>query len=97
MKSSTKSSPWDYALGHAAIQQLLEASNAYDDIDFPFAVTELPVSTDGLPTTLLYVIEQHIVGLLAVYNWSGMEEVYGLVHPAFRRRSSPRQAPRWRT
>jgi ribosomal protein S18 acetylase RimI-like enzyme len=69
---------------HADIQGLIEASNRYDSIDFPFTLDELPSSSDELPTTLLYTANQRVLGLLCLYNWSGIE-LYGLVHPAYRR------------
>ena len=72
---------------HADIQELIEVSNRYDGIDFPFALSELPSSTDKLPATFLYRADHVLAGLLCIYNWSGSEiELYGLVHPAYRRR-----------
>lgn len=69
----------------ADLQGLIEASNRYDGIDFPFTLDELPSSPGELPTTLLYTVNQRVVGILCLYNWSGIE-LYGLVHPAYRRR-----------
>lgn len=73
---------------HAAIQQLIEACNRHDGIDFPFAVNELPSSTDELVATLLYSVNQVPLGLLCIYQWTGVPEIYGLVHPAQRRSGS---------
>jgi hypothetical protein len=40
---------------HADIQELIEASSRYDGIDFPFALSELPSSTDNLPACAGYL------------------------------------------
>jgi ribosomal protein S18 acetylase RimI-like enzyme len=69
----------------ADIQGLIEESNRYDGIDFPFTLDELPSTSDEHSTTLLYTASQKILGLLCLYNWSGIE-LYGLVHPTYRRR-----------
>lgn len=72
---------------YADIKELIAVSGRYDGIDFPFALSELPSSTDTLPTTILYRADHVLAGLLCIYNWSGSEiELYGLVHPAYRRR-----------
>src|SRR5260370_15271252 len=55
---------------HADIQELIEASNRYDGIDFPFALSELPSSTDKLPAALLYRADHVLAGFGFILNWS---------------------------
>lgn len=67
------------------VQKLIEESNRYDGIDFPFTLEEFPYSLSELPVTLLYSVNHSVAGFLCIFNWSGIE-LYGLVHPAQRQR-----------
>jgi len=87
MNRQTRSENISYGISevtHADLQGLIEAGNSYDGIEFPFTINELPSSLDELPTTLLYSANHMILGLLCIYDWSGIE-LYGLVHPTYRR------------
>src|SRR5260370_17865992 len=72
---------------HADIQELIEASNRYDGIDFPFALSELPSSTDKLPAALLYRADHVLAGFVCIYNWAVSHlQLHCLVHAASRAR-----------
>jgi ribosomal protein S18 acetylase RimI-like enzyme len=66
------------------LQALIAASCRYDGIAFPFNANELPSSSDTLPTTLLYYVDQTLLGFVCMCNLSEIE-LFGLVHPEQRR------------
>src|SRR5258708_19567968 len=69
---------------HADIQELIEASNRYDGIDFPFALSELPSSTDKLPAAFLYRADPVLAGLLSISNSSATAiKLYAFLHPPY--------------
>src|SRR5258708_38037205 len=67
---------------HADIQELIEASNRYDGIDFPFALSELPSSTDKLPAALLYRADHVLaVGPFIIHRVRTRDDLYCPAHP----------------
>jgi len=69
----------------AHIAKLLEVCSQYEGLDFPFPVEEMQSQPGDRPGLLLYYQDETLLGF-AYLQYGSELEVYGMVHPDYRRK-----------